>query len=518
MNTDTTLAGGAVRAVPLTFHPRPGTVHARAVSGRFNTWRWAMVWLTQLVFYGGVWLTWRDGDTVRPALWMDIPHERLYLFDQVLWPQDALLFAFVLIVAALALFFVTALAGRLFCGFACPQTVYTMMFTWVEARIEGKPAARRALDAAPWAPRKAAIKGAKHALWLALAAWTAITFVGYFTPIRDLLPRLAAWDVGMWEGFWLLFYAAFTYLQAGFARESVCQHMCPYSRFQGVMTDAHTRQVGYDRRRGEPRASARSRGAGDCVDCTICVQVCPTGIDIRNGVQYACINCGLCVDACDTVMDKVGRARGLIRFASENALSGRGATTVQPRVKMYAALFLLFAVLGVWQMVTRPEVRLDVLRDRGVLMRETADGRIENAYLLKVANLTREEVEYVARVDGVPGATIVGNGRLRVAANSVASLRLTVSAPDDSTLHGAQPLDIVVARLGRPDESASERSRFLFRLRRFRSSRRRRENAPVQRFAARRRVARSASPAPNIAQVSGSGTATMWATKYAGPL
>jgi cytochrome c oxidase accessory protein FixG len=466
MNTDTPLAGGAsgaIRAVPLTFHPRPGTVHARAVSGRFNGLRWAMAWFTQAIFYGGVWLTWRDGDVVRPALWMDIAHERLYLFDWVLWPQDALLFAFVLIVAALALFFVTALAGRLFCGFACPQTVYTMMFTWVEARVEGKPAARRALDTAPWGLRKAALKGAKHALWLALAAWTAITFVGYFTPVRDLLPRLTAWDVGMWEGFWLLFYAAFTYLQAGFARESVCQHMCPYSRFQGVMTDAHTRQVGYDVLRGEPRAPVRKGGgAGDCVDCTICVQVCPPGIDIRNGVQYACINCGLCVDACDTVMDQIGRERGLIRFASGHELAGHEPAALQPRVKLYAALLALFTALGVWQMASRPEVRLDVLRDRGVLMRETADGRIENAYVLKVANLTRGAVEYVAQVEGVPGATIIGNDRLRVAANSVASLRLTVSAPDDGTLRGAQPLDIAVAPQGRRNAAAGASSRFLF--------------------------------------------------------
>lgn len=462
MNTDTTLAGGAVRTVPLTFHPRPGTVHARAVSGRFNSLRWAMVWLTQLVFYGGVWLTWRDGDTVRPALWMDIPHERLYLFDRVLWPQDALLFAFVLIVAALALFFVTALAGRLFCGFACPQTVYTMMFTWIEARIEGKPAARRALDAAPWGPRKVALKGTKHVLWWALATWTAITFVGYFSPIRDLLPRLATWDVGMWEGFWLVFYASFTCVQAGFAREAVCQHMCPYSRFQGVMTDAHTRQVGYDRLRGEPRAHARSSGAGDCVDCTICVQVCPTGIDIRNGVQYACINCGLCVDACDTVMDKVGRARGLIRFASEHALAGRTVPAPRTRVRLYAALLVLFAALGVWQLAARPEVRLDVLRDRGVLMRETADGRIENAYVLKVANLTRQAVEYVAQVDGVPGAEVIGTRTVRVPADSVASLRLTVAAPQDGVTGGARPLDITVTAGGPGGAQARESSRFLF--------------------------------------------------------
>ena len=460
MNTDTTLAG-ALRAVPLTFHPRPGTVHARAVSGRFNTWRWAMVWLTQLIFYGGVWLPWRDGDTVRPALWMDIPHERLYLFDRVLWPQDALLFAVVLIVAALALFFVTALAGRLFCGFACPQTVYTMMFTWIEARIEGKPAARRALDAAPWGPRKAAIKGAKHALWWALAAWTAITFVGYFSPIRDLLPRLAAWDVGMWEGFWLVFYASFTCVQAGFAREAVCLHMCPYSRFQGVMTDAHTRQVGYDRLRGEPRASARSVGAGDCVDCTICVQVCPTGIDIRNGIQYACINCGLCVDACDSVMDRVGRARGLIRFASEHALAGRTLPRSRVRVAAYAALITVCCAAALWQLATRPALRLDVLRDRSVLAREAADGRIENVYLLKVANLGAQAADFVATVEGLSGVRVAGPDRLRVPANQLASLQFTVSAPDQGE-RGARPLRIRVARADDVDIGADVDSRFLY--------------------------------------------------------
>lgn len=462
MNTDTTLAGGAgvVRAVPLTFHPRPGTVHARAVSGRFNTWRWAMVWLTQLIFYGGVWLPWRDGDTVRPALWMDIPHERLYLFDRVLWPQDGLLFAVVLIVAALALFFVTALAGRLFCGFACPQTVYTMMFTWIEARIEGKPAARRALDAAPWGPRKAAIKGAKHALWWALAAWTAITFVGYFSPIRDLLPRLAAWDVGMWEGFWLVFYASFTCVQAGFAREAVCLHMCPYSRFQGVMTDAHTRQVGYDRLRGEPRASARSAGAGDCVDCTICVQVCPTGIDIRDGVQYACINCGLCVDACDSVMDRVGRARGLIRFASEHQLAGRDLRRPRIRVAVYATLIALCAGAALWLLANRPALRVDVLRDRSVLAREAADGRIENVYLLKVANLAGDEADVVVTVDGLPGVRVAGPDRLRVPANQLASLQFTVSAPDQGE-RGARPLRIRVARADDATAVAVAESRFL---------------------------------------------------------
>ena len=314
MQTPTTRAQGA----RIEFHRKTGKIHPRAVAGRFNNWRWAMVWITQLVFYGACWLNW-DG---RQALLFDIVERKFHFFGLVLWPQDALLLALALIFAAAGLFFVTALAGRLFCGFACPQTVYTAIFRWIEQRVEGDHLARMRLDQAPPGARKFAIKGAKHLLWGALALWTGITFVGYFTPIRELLANLGAFTLGPWEGFWVFFYALFTYLQAGFAREMVCLHMCPYSRFQGVMFDRDTRTVSYDSGRGEPRKHGKGAAAhGACVDCTLCVQVCPTGIDIRDGLQYQCINCGLCADACDEVMVRVGAPTGLIRFASERELA-----------------------------------------------------------------------------------------------------------------------------------------------------------------------------------------------------
>ncbi len=282
-----------VRAAKLELYRKQGKIHAKAVDGRFNRLRWLMVWLTQGIFYGLCWLPWEVSGQLRQAVLFDIAHEKLYLFGLVLWPQDALLLALVLLMAATGLFLVTALAGRLFCGFACPQTVYTSIFVWIEGKIEGDHLARLQLDQGPLTARKVLLKGSKHLLWLAVASWTAITFVGYFTPIRELLPSLPGWNVGPWEGFWLIFYAAFTYVQAGLAREAVCQHMCPYSRFQGVMFDPATRSVSYDLPRGEPRRATGNAQAGDCIDCGICVQVCPTGIDIRHGQQYECINCGL---------------------------------------------------------------------------------------------------------------------------------------------------------------------------------------------------------------------------------
>ena len=279
-----------VREARLELYRKKGKIHAREVRGRFNTIRWAMVWLTQIIFYGACWLQWGG----RQAILIDIPHEKFYLFGLVLWPQDALLGAIALILAATGLFLVTAVAGRLFCGFACPQTVYTSIFMWVETRVEGDHLARLKLDQSPSSPRKLALRGTKHALWGLIAAWTAISFVGYFTPIRELLPAVASWNLGPWEAFWLIFYAVFTYVQAGFAREAVCQHMCPYSRFQGVMFDSTTRTVSYDVARGEPR---KGQGGGDCIDCGICVQVCPVGIDIPDGFQYPGLNRGLGDDA-----------------------------------------------------------------------------------------------------------------------------------------------------------------------------------------------------------------------------
>ena len=433
-----------IREAKLELYRKKGKIHAKAVDGRFNTLRWAMVWFTQVIFYGACWLNWESSGTTRQAIWFDIAHEKLYLFDLVLWPQDALLLALVLIFAATALFFVTALAGRLFCGFACPQTIYTMIFVWIESKVEGDHLARLKLDQAPISGRKLILKAIKHGLWILVAMWTAITFVGYFTPIRELLPTVFSFESGPWEAFWLLFYATFTYIQAGLAREAVCQHMCPYSRFQGVMFDPMTANVSYDRQRGEPR----NANAESCIDCGICVQVCPTGIDIRDGLQLACTNCGLCIDACDQVMAKIGAPSGLIRFASDQELVGLGVPRNlmrRPRIVVYAALLSIFAGFLVLTVSFRSLVLVDVMRDRGALLRETADGSIENAYTLKLMNLDQVAHEYTVLVRGLPGVKIVGDNRFFVSPGSIQPLSITVSAPGDRMQSGIQPIYFGIA-------------------------------------------------------------------------
>ena len=433
-----------IREAKLELYRKKGKIHAKAVDGRFNTLRWAMVWFTQVIFYGACWLSWESNGTQRQAILFDIAHEKLYLFDLVLWPQDALLLALVLIFAATALFFVTALAGRLFCGFACPQTIYTMIFVWIESKVEGDHLARLKLDQAAISGRKLILKAIKHGLWILVAMWTAITFVGYFTPIRELLPTVFSFESGPWEAFWLLFYATFTYIQAGLAREAVCQHMCPYSRFQGVMFDPMTANVSYDRQRGEPR----NANAESCIDCGICVQVCPTGIDIRDGLQLACTNCGLCIDACDQVMAKIGAPSGLIRFASDQELVGLGVPRSlmrRPRIVVYAALLSIFAGFLVLTVSFRSLVLVDVMRDRGALLRETADGSIENAYTLKLMNLDQVAHEYTVLVRGLPGVKIVGDNRFFVSPGSIQPLSITVSAPGDRIQSGIQPIYFGIA-------------------------------------------------------------------------
>lgn len=455
-----------VREAKLELYRKQGKIHAKAVNGRFNRLRWAMVCFTQIIFYGACWLNWNSNGLSRQAILFDIAHEKLYLFGLVLWPQDALLLTFGLILAASLLFLVTALAGRLFCGFACPQTVYTMIFARIEAWVEGDHLARLKLDQAPMRGEKLLRKTIKHGLWLLLAAWTAITFVGYFTPIRHLLPTVLTLQTGPWEAFWLLFYAAFTYVQAGLAREAVCQHMCPYSRFQGVMFDPATANVAYDPRRGEPRnLRQQAKNTGDCIDCGICVQVCPTGIDIRDGLQYQCINCGLCIDACDQVMDKIALPRGLIRFASANELAGqmeKQGWRARPRLAVYVGLVLLLIGLGSWSMSQRSLLMVDVLRDRSALLREMPDGRIENTYTLKLMNLDETPHRYQVAVKGLPGLEIVGTQEFSVAPGSIEPVPLTVSFPAIDRPTGIRPIHFEIVARHDPATQVTEKSSFAF--------------------------------------------------------
>ena len=411
------------RIIPIAAANTPSTVslyvseekiQPRSVRGWFASWRWAMVWLTQLVFYGLPWLQWNG----RPALLFDLGARRFYIFAMVLHPQDVIYLAALLILSAYSLFLFTAVAGRLWCGFACPQTVYTEMFMWVERRFEGDRQARIKLDAAPWSLRKVAQRGGKQVVWLAIGLWTGFTLVGYFTPARTLGAEVLGLALGPWETFWILFYGLATYGNAGYLREQVCKYMCPYARFQSAMFDRDTLIVSYDEQRGEPRGSrARgidpaSIGKGQCIDCTLCVQVCPTGIDIRKGLQYECIGCAACIDVCNGVMDKMTYPRGLIRFATQNAMvQGWSPRTMwkrvaRPRVLVYAAVLVALSSAFVFSLATRSALKADVVRDRGTLARMVEDGRIENVYRLQLMNATESTERVHVEVEGLPGATL----------------------------------------------------------------------------------------------------------------
>ena len=438
-----------------------GHVYAKSVSGRFARWRVAMVWFTQIIFYGLPWLQWND----RQAVLFDLAARRFHLFGLTLWPQDVIYLAAILIISALSLFLFTAVAGRLFCGYVCPQTVYTEIFMWIERKVEGDRYARMRLDCMPWGLRKLRLKATKHVLWLIVAGWTGFTFIGYFAPIRELGLALITWQLGPWQWFWMVFYSFATWGNAGFMRETVCKHMCPYARFQSVMVDRDTMVVTYDQARGEPRGG-RSRksdyqaaGLGDCLDCKLCVHVCPTGIDIREGLQYLCIGCGACIDACDQVMEKMHYPSGLIRYASERALQerapdGRPARTrvVRPRVLIYASLIVLLIGALLFAVAQRNPLRLDILRDRGVLGREVAGGLIENVYRLQLINTSRAPMTLHVSASGVAGLTVSlgreGGDTIAIPAESNRLVPLALRAPIDLAIEpGAHQIELTAESL-----------------------------------------------------------------------
>ncbi len=384
-------------------------IYPRSVSGFFTKWRWAMIWLTQLVFYGIPWLEWGQ----RQALLFDLGSRRFYIFNLVLYPQDLIYLTAILIISALSLFLFTAIAGRLWCGYTCPQTVYTEIFLWIEHKIEGDRAARIKLDGTQLSAKKLYKKGAKHFVWITFALWTGFTFVGYFSPIRDLASSTLSLSLGPWETFWICFYGFATYGNAGFMREQVCKYMCPYARFQSAMFDDDTLIVTYDEERGEPRGS-RSRKAevntkelGSCIDCSLCVQVCPTGIDIRKGLQYECIGCGACADVCDTVMDKMGYARGLVKYSTQNAITNKWThkqmvqRILRPRVLIYTAILGLIIIGLITSLWLRTHFRVDVIRDRGVMERLSDDGKLENVYRLQIMNGTESVQHYRLSATGI---------------------------------------------------------------------------------------------------------------------
>ena len=383
-------------------------IHPRAVRGWFAAWRWLLVWGTQLVFYGTAWLQWNG----RQALLFDIAHRKFYIFGLVFWPQDVIYLTVLLIVCALSLFLFTAVAGRLWCGYACPQTVYTEIFLWIERKIEGDRNARIKLDASGFSIKKSIIKAEKHGVWIALSLWTGFTFVGYVTPIRELWGEVLSFTTGPWETFWILFYGFATYGNAGWMREQVCLHMCPYARFQSAMFDKDTLIITYDRARGEPRG--KSEGSGDCVDCSICVQVCPTGIDIRDGLQYQCIGCAACIDGCNQVMEKVGKPQKLIRYSTTHALEGRPSRILRPRVLIYCAILAAVATAACASLYLRVPLKVDVIRDRAVIAREVAGGDIENVYQLMIMNTSESSRVFDIEATGLPSIHLEGETHIEL--------------------------------------------------------------------------------------------------------
>ena len=446
-------------------------IYPRAVHGWFAGWRWALVWATQIVFFGLPWLSWNG----RPAVLFDLAARKFYVLGFVFWPQDLIYLTALLVIAALSLFLFTAVAGRLWCGYACPQTVYTEIFLWIERRIEGDKLAREKLDRSPLSARKVGLKAAKHAAWGAVALWTGFTFVGYFTPIRVLVAEVAALSTGAWETFWILFYALATYGNAGWMREQVCKHMCPYARFQGAMFDRDTLIIGYDQDRGEPRgararkADHKALGLGDCIACQLCVQVCPTGIDIREGLQYECIGCAACIDACDQVMDKMGYPPGLIRYSTQNALTEHAGLAsiaqraARPRTLVYSAILacvITAAGAGLW---LRVPLRVDVIRDRGALVREVEGGELENVYRLQVMNATESPRRFRLSVEGVPGLRVATEAEFALDAAATRMVVARLRAPAAGLAPGSHRAQIEVEALDGAREHVVEKTVFLVR-------------------------------------------------------
>ncbi len=432
-------------------------IYTRSVVGWFARWRIAFVVLTQVLFYGLPWVNWND----RQAVLFDLGARKFYIFGMVLWPQDVIYLTLLLIISALGLFLFTAVAGRLFCGYACPQTVYTEIFMWIERRIEGDRIKRIRLDESPLSLHKVRVKATKHLLWLLVAVWTGFSFIGYFAPIRGLMADLMAFALGPWQWFWLLFYSFATWGNAGFLREQVCKYMCPYARFQSVMVDRDTLVVTYDKARGDPRGSRskkvdyKAQGLGDCVDCSICVQVCPTGIDIRDGLQYMCIGCGACVDACHEVMNKLEYPTGLIRYTSERALQEKLTAkdvrrhALRPRVFIYSVLILVLVSVFIGALATRTTLRVDVIRDRGMLGREVAGGLIENVYRLQMLNASEDPLHLALSVEGAPGLALkivdgaMSSTALEMASASNRIVAVVVRAPAGSMTPGPHPITFV---------------------------------------------------------------------------
>lgn len=446
------------------FYAKHKKIYPRKVSGIFASLRTLGVFVLLGGYYLIPWLRWDS----HQAVLFDLPARKFYIFGLTFWPQDFFYLAALLIIAALALFFFTALAGRLWCGYACPQTVWTEVFLWIERKIEGSRNQQIKLDQAELDGRKFYLKTLKHIIWITFSAWTGFTFVGYFTPIIDLGQAVLQFSLGPWETFWVIFYSLATYGNAGWMREQVCIYMCPYARFQSAMFDKNTLIISYDEKRGEPRGarkkniSPKEHDLGDCVDCTLCVQVCPTGIDIRQGLQYQCIGCAACADVCDDVMEKMGYAKGLVRYTTQNIIDGNKSNILRPRIVIYAVLLLLISSALLYSIINRIPLEMDIIRDRNALYQETVDGLIENIYTLKFINMDTQAHNYQLQVDGLKDMIVIQpKGDIKINSGEVLNFAVRIQIDPVNLSTTSSTLYFHLQATDNPELTVTEHARFI---------------------------------------------------------
>lgn len=438
-------------------------IYVRAVKGLHQSLRRNIGFVFMALFFVLPWLQFNG----QQAILLNIFEQKFNIFGLTLWPQDFTLLAWLFIIAAYALFFVTTFYGRVWCGYMCPQTVWTFIFMWFEEKIQGTRNQRMKLDAEPMSFNKFWRKALTHLCWLGFALLTALIFVGYFTPIGPLFADFFTLQAGFWSVLFVLIFTFCTYGNAGWMREIMCTHMCPYARFQSAMFDKDTFTVTYDAARGENRGprskkdvNYKEKGLGDCIDCNLCVHVCPTGIDIRNGLQYECINCGACIDACDDTMTKMGYPKGLISYTTEHTLQGRPAKIFRPKLVGYFMVLLVVSGAFMINLAIRKPLELDIIRDRGALYRETPEGLIENTYTLGIINKSQQPKTFVLSVTGIDGLIWIGPDEVSLAGgesrNVVVSLALD---PYDVSLP-ILPLTFSIQHLDNPQIAVSQSNTF----------------------------------------------------------
>ncbi|KAA0875814.1 cytochrome c oxidase accessory protein CcoG [Nitrincola tapanii] len=439
-------------------------IYVKYYRGFFKNLRSLSGFVLLFMFFAFSWLQWEG----RQAILFDLPNRQFHIFGMTFWPQDFMLLSWLLIILAFVLFFVTVFAGRLWCGYSCPQFVWTWFYIWAERITEGDRNQRMRQDKGPNTPEKILRKTAKHSLWILIAAATAIAFVGYFSPIRELIPNLLSFNLGPWEIWWLGFFTVATYGNAGWLREQVCIYMCPYARFQSVMFDQDTLIISYDEARGEKRGKRKkdtdykAEGLGDCIDCHACVHVCPVGIDIRDGLQYECVACGACIDACDEIMDKMGYPRGLVRYTTEHSLSGNKTKIMRPRLIGYFAAMMIMIFAFVYVLSNRIPLEFDALRDRGELYSQLEQGRIiQNVYTLKIANKEQVDRQYRINVTGIEGLRLINEAVVNVRSGELLDYPVRVQLDTNLLTSANSPILFSVEALDSEQIRASTESRFM---------------------------------------------------------